>query len=168
VLLPGTLVAQMQIAFTIHTPISKAPSRLGIAVAFAPAQSIRPFVPATVESGEWEITIGFDAARCEIYCEYRQKTHALTTTLPPPATEITIYTDSAAIPTTLTVDPAGLKMPVVRALVSVTQQELDRTKLHEAVGMEQRVERLTSPPARGLRSVRDPEIPLTFALSLRV
>jgi hypothetical protein len=164
--LPGTLAAQTD--FTIRTPIARAPSSLAISLGNASSQTVRTFAPATINAGAWEVTIGFDAARCEIYCEYRKKPHVLTTTLLPPVTEITVYSDSGAIPTTLTIDPAGLKNPVIKALASIAQPELDRTKLRKPDLTQQHSASPPRPSAHPIPAVRNPETSITLLLSLRI
>jgi hypothetical protein len=62
----------------------------------------------TSVSQDWEIEVVFDPALCEISCTYRLKRN--TTLLLPPMTTIRVYTGEGS-PTTLVVDPAGVRFP---------------------------------------------------------
>ena len=67
-------------------------------------------------AGEWDVAVGYDAARCEVYCAYRLKRDEfgrprLTGLLVPPVASIKVYWDSAAAPEDITVDPGGLEQP---------------------------------------------------------
>ncbi|MBZ5617552.1 MAG: hypothetical protein LAQ69_02280 [Acidobacteriia bacterium] len=85
--------------------------------------------PVSTRLGDWEVTVAVDLARCEIYCAYRRIPDALGRTrltglLLPPITAIRFYTDSASNPTTLIVDPAGLRYPAATSTVPVSQEKL--------------------------------------------
>jgi hypothetical protein len=64
---------------------------------------------------DWEITVGFDAARCEIFCTWRPRRDALGLVRPvrflPPLAVVRFYAASGAAPDTFSVDPAGLRFP---------------------------------------------------------
>ncbi len=64
----------------------------------------------------WDVSVGYDAVRCEVFCTYRRTRDsfgptALSHFLLPPATTIRLYGDSGAKPETVIVDPAGLRFP---------------------------------------------------------
>lgn len=64
----------------------------------------------------WDVSVGYDAVRCEVFCAYRRTRDsfgptALTHFLLPPATTIRLYRDSGSKPETVIVDPAGLRFP---------------------------------------------------------
>jgi hypothetical protein len=64
----------------------------------------------------WDVSVGYDAVRCEVFCAYRRTRDsfgptALSHFLLPPATTIRLYGDSGAKPETVIVDPAGLRFP---------------------------------------------------------
>lgn len=102
VCLAGSLRAAASDArFTIRTRVAHAPARIDWSVAHA---------------GEWDVTVGYDAARCEVYCAYRLKRDEfdrprLTGLLVPPIAAIRVYADSASAPETVIIDPGGLEQP---------------------------------------------------------
>jgi hypothetical protein len=64
----------------------------------------------------WDVSVGYDAVRCEVFCTYRRTRDsfgptALSHFLLPPATTIRLYGDSGSNPETVIVDPAGLQFP---------------------------------------------------------
>jgi hypothetical protein len=90
--------------FTVRTRVAHAPVRIDW------------LVP---QAGEWDVTVGYDTVRCEIYCSYRLKRDEfgrprLTGLLLPPVAAIRIYADSGDSQE-ITVDPAGLGQPEIAA-----------------------------------------------------
>lgn len=90
----------------------------------------------------WDVTVGFDSERCEIYCAYRRVHDAFGPTalahfLLPPMTVLRLYRDAGSKPETVVVDPAGLRFP--RATVR-DPMRLERTGI----------------PGRGLAAVAGP------------
>ena len=78
--------------------------------------------------GDWEVTISFDSARCELYCAYRRIPDAfgrtgLINALLPPIAVVRIYTDPIAKPATVIVDPAGLRLRTVTGAATPTYEE---------------------------------------------
>ena len=87
--------------FTVRTKVAHAPARIGWSV---------------ITAGEWDVTVGYDAARCEIYCAYRLKRDEfgrprLSGLLAPPVAAIRVYADSGTAPEDIVVDPGGLEQP---------------------------------------------------------
>jgi hypothetical protein len=60
----------------------------------------------------WDVTVTFDAETCEIHCQYRRKERGLHLFLAP-VTELQVYTDGAANPLRVIIDPAGVRTPVL-------------------------------------------------------
>ncbi len=145
-LLPGALSAQV---FTTRTAVSGAPSKIGISLSYGFAGAEIASKPGTIDAGAWEITVGFDPARCEVYCQYRRKSPApLGASLPPPVADILVYTDSVSTPTRFTVDPAGLRSPVLSAPEFSRPLEIDKTKIRETSFTEQPAGRPFMSPAQ--------------------
>jgi hypothetical protein len=64
----------------------------------------------------WDVSVGYDAVRCEVFCTYRRTRDSFGPTtllhfLLPPTTTIRLYGDSGSKPETVIVDPAGLRFP---------------------------------------------------------
>ena len=96
------------------TRVASAPLKLVPHVTYGPKDSASG--PATTSLGGWEVAVGFDAARCEVFCIYRQKPDRFGQTpvvnlLPPPITIVEVYTGIASKPEIVTFDPAGLGLP---------------------------------------------------------
>jgi hypothetical protein len=68
----------------------------------APAGS-RVEAPAVTHLGDWEVTVSFDEARCEILCVYRNRSERLPIFLPP-AVALRIYSGMQV--STVVIDPA--------------------------------------------------------------
>jgi hypothetical protein len=104
VCLAGSMRASASDAgFTVRTKVAHAPARIDWSVRAA---------------GEWDVTVGFDAARCEVYCAYKLKRDEygrprLTGLLLPPVAAIRLYMDSGAPVETIIVDPGGLEQPEI-------------------------------------------------------
>jgi hypothetical protein len=68
-------------------------------------------VEAHVEAtADWDVTVTFDPATCEVSCQYRQKARGLHLFLPP-VTELRVYRDGVTNPRIYIVDPAGRRLP---------------------------------------------------------
>jgi hypothetical protein len=82
-------------------------------------------VEARVSSvaADWDVSVSFDPATCEIVCEYRRKARGLHLFLPP-VTELRVYRAGVANPEVLFVDPAGLRNPI---MVRTARMALDRS-----------------------------------------
>jgi hypothetical protein len=104
--LPGTLRAQAVADGTvsvIHVP----EAARGLRVEWAATDGW---------SNDWEVAVTFDAAHCDVYCAIRRKRDALGRVpamdlLLPPAVAVRVFSDSVAVPFTVTVDPAGRTAP---------------------------------------------------------
>ena len=59
--------------------------------------------PAVTRLGDWEVTVSFDEARCEILCVYRNRSERLPVLLPP-AVPLRIYSGMQV--STVVIDPA--------------------------------------------------------------
>jgi hypothetical protein len=70
-------------------------------------------VEARVSSAaDWDVSVSFDPATCEVVCEYRRKERGVHLFLPP-VTELRVYRDGPTTPEVMFVDPAGLRNPIV-------------------------------------------------------
>lgn len=115
--------------FTIHVP--QTPSRIELSVGNGSVRTSA--MPAATSVGDWEVTVAFDADRCEISCVYRRirdVTHWL-----PPVAVIRFYASPGSQPTNITIDPAGLTLPTAtgRALVVPEQTCMPPRRLLGAV-----------------------------------
>jgi hypothetical protein len=108
--------------FSIRVPVSGPPSKLEWDVGYSPLDA------GAIRAGDWEVTVEFDAAKCEIHCTYRRTRHAVGTSLVdlwlPPVTAIRVYNNPESKPATMIVDPAGLRLPSAASKVFVTQEKL--------------------------------------------
>lgn len=82
--------------------------------------AMRVEAPSVTQFGGWEVEVTVDEETCEISCDYRLRRDRfgrapVTDLLLPPAIEIRVYTDGASLPTTVTVDPAHTREPVLRS-----------------------------------------------------
>ncbi len=168
VLLPGALSAQV---FTSRTHLAAPPSRFEVSLSYGVgtiAEKVAP-IGGKIDAGDWEITVRFNPATCEIYCSYRRKSARSITavTLPPPLTEIRVFMDSVATPLVFVVDPAGVGLPTLTLTRFSRQQEIDQRKIHSAHLTEQRSERLL-PPSHIVRRIPARENFAPSAYSLRI
>ncbi|SPE40726.1 hypothetical protein SBA3_3880019 [Candidatus Sulfopaludibacter sp. SbA3] len=86
--------------------------------------------------GNWDVTVTWDAAKCEISCAYRFKRQPTAANLlAPPVVSVRLYSDFVSIPEVVTVDPAGLSLPTValHSAVSSNQPYIPGRKLAAAV-----------------------------------
>jgi len=109
--------------FHIRVAISGPPSKIEWDMAYS------SFEAGATRVGDWEVTVAFDAAKCEIHCTYRRAQRAFgATSLAdlwlPPVTTIRLYTDPESQPATVIVDPAGLRLPSAASKTLVTQEKL--------------------------------------------
>jgi hypothetical protein len=79
--------------------------------------------------GGWEVTVDFDAVRCELHCTYRRLRFA-GGLLPRPATTIQVRTDFASKPITIVVDPAGLGLPSAVSVGSARSDDICASGRH--------------------------------------
>src|SRR5579872_379710 len=110
--LPGAARAQ---SYTIHLPKTVLASQFEFSVAYPQTggngsrQAARKVSStagtATAATGDWEVTIALDLARCEITCVYRRLRE--TTHLLPPVAEIHLHSESGPLPDAVVLDPAG-------------------------------------------------------------
>lgn len=144
VLLPGALSAQV---FTSHSHLAAPPSHVEVSLSYGSGAAVEKVAPGKIDAGDWEITVGFDAAACEVYCSYRRKSARPLTavTLPPPLAEIRVFMDSGAVPLVFTFNPAGVGMPVLRPAEFSRQQEIEQRPGNATHSTEQRRECL--PPS---------------------
>lgn len=131
--------------FTVRTKVAHAPARIDWSV---------------VTAGEWDVTVGYDAARCEIYCAYRLKRDEfgrprLSGLLAPPVAAIRIYRDAETAPEDIVVDPGGLEQPGISGHVApaVESAYLPGTRLGD-LGPDGGGGRVVPPP-RPVRAVSD-------------
>jgi len=127
--LQGALPDSGSRIYTIHLPDSELPGNLETYVTYSSARASNVRVPPATSAGDWEVTVGFDAARCGIYCEYRRKRDPFGRTslihpLLPPITAIQFYTGYASKPTIVTIDPSGLSLPAASGNVPLIQERL--------------------------------------------
>ena len=71
--------------------------------------AVSPGDVISLTSGEWEVTVTFDAVHCEVACAYRRIRS--TSLLSPPVTTIRFYPDRWSAAQQTTVDPAGISLP---------------------------------------------------------
>ena len=89
---------------------------------------MRVEAPPVTQFGGWEVEVTVDEETCEISCDYRLRRDRfgrkpVTDLLLPPAIDIRVYTDSASLPTTVTIDPAHTREPVLRSDGLATSEE---------------------------------------------
>ena len=126
---PGRLPAQPAV-YTVHVTHTGPLFRLSWRVGYASTdQGFQDSAALPASLGGWEVTVARDAAHCGISCAYRRKRDgfgraSVLDLLPPPITAIRVYTDPASKPTTVIVDPAGLRLPTVTNRVLVTGDRL--------------------------------------------
>jgi hypothetical protein len=82
--------------------------------------AMRVEAPPVTQFGGWEVEVTVDEETCEISCDYRLRRDRfgrapVTDLLLPPAIDIRIYRDGASLPTTVTIDPAHTREPVLRS-----------------------------------------------------
>ena len=82
--------------------------------------AMRVEAPSVTQFGGWEVEVTVDEETCEISCDYRLRRDRfgrapVTDLLLPPAIDIRIYTDGVSLPTTVTIDPAHTREPVLRS-----------------------------------------------------
>jgi hypothetical protein len=107
--LPGVLRAESEF-YVVRIPQSVAPS--GVASSIS-------------RVGDWEISVAFDATRCEIYCAYRRFGRTpLTSLMRPPIAAIQIWRTPQSQPEVVWADPAGLSLPRVTGRVPVRPEKL--------------------------------------------
>jgi hypothetical protein len=161
VCLPGMLRADSTQTYVIHLS--------------GPMPLAKVEMSVTPASAEWEVTAVYDAARCEIHCTWRRKEDAFGSrrlaSLLPPIAVIRIYSNFAAAPETVTIDPAGLGLPIVTRDVPLRQEAIfiPARKLFVA-GLAQAhgdgaVER---PRAHLLSSAKQPDVTTASTLPLRI
>jgi len=163
--------------YRIHIPSSGLPVNFNFSVAYssmdagfnhgtaATAISAGSFsIAPAARVGGWEVTVVFDTVKCEIYCVYRRIRHAFGRTpvvdlLLPPITVIRLYTNSESEPSTVIVDPAGLRRPAATSNVPVTEAKvyLPGRRLFTAILVQESDhEPPTAPPAPSLSSTFSP------------
>ena len=98
--------------YTVAVPASVAPAKVEFQVAYGSLPGGWATPPASL--GGWEVTVAFDTAHCVIHCTYRRTREAL---LLKPITSIRIYSGPGSKPTTVIVDPAGLRLPSIASQV---------------------------------------------------
>jgi hypothetical protein len=108
--------------YTIPLPASVAAAKVELQVAYGglPAQWANGWPTSATSLGGWKVTVSIDSTHCEIHCTYRRTRDTL---LLKPITLIRIYAGPGSKPTTLIVDPAGLKLPAAASQVAICQQE---------------------------------------------
>jgi hypothetical protein len=72
--------------------------------------------PSVIRQGNWEVTVSFDPAMCEISCVYRLRGDRYGRTpvadiLLPPALDIRVFPEGISAPSTVTIDPARTRGP---------------------------------------------------------
>ena len=169
--------------YTLHVGNSVRPSKFQVSVTYSSSNAaLGPDAPggalliAPASSvGGWEVTVGFDAAHCEIHCAYRRKRDAfgrmsLAGLLLPPITAIQIYEDSASKPLTVIVDPAGLRLPIATGHVVVTESQpgIPGRRLCASVPGRQSGCAATSPRAHFSSTDNHPETSFSAAAPLRI
>jgi hypothetical protein len=94
--------------YTVPFPASLAPAKVEFRVAYGSLPGEWAASPASL--GGWEVTVAFDPMHCVIHCTYRRTRDAV---LLQPVTSIRIYAGpgTGGEPTTVIVDPAGLRFP---------------------------------------------------------
>ena len=116
-----------QAVYTIHLPEFGAQAKFAVRASIETAPASGAGSGSATRVGDWEVTVAVDLSRCEIYCVYRQRRDGSGRTpvvsLLPPVTVIRVYGDPASAPTTVIVDPAGLRLPVVGSLVLPIRDE---------------------------------------------
>ncbi|HEY2015588.1 MAG TPA: hypothetical protein VGH38_18920 [Bryobacteraceae bacterium] len=120
---PGILKAQV---YTIHIPQAAVTSRFELSVAYpVGGGGVKSRMvssvggTATAGAGDWEVTVGLDAVRCEITCVYRRLRES--TQLLPPLAEIKLDGEFRSAPATIVVDPAGLRFPTAASRAAVSE-----------------------------------------------
>ena len=109
--------------YTVPIPASVAPAKLEFQVTYGSLPGA--WATSATSLGGWEVTVAFDAAHCVIHCTYRRTRDAL---LLQPITSIRISNWgqgpwAGGQPTTVTVDPAGLRFPSIASLVVICPEE---------------------------------------------
>lgn len=162
VCLPGMLRADDGSRdYVIHLSGSTPPAKLELSV--------------TPASAEWEVTAVYDAARCEIHCTWRRKEDAFGSrrlvSLLPPMAVIRMYSNFAAPPDTVTIDPAGLGLPGVTCDVPLRREAIfmPAKKLFVAVPAQaDAYGAVELPRAQFLSSAGQPDVTASSTLPLRI
>jgi hypothetical protein len=97
-----------QRVYKVNTPHAGLGSRVEFEVGGRTA-AVAPGDVISVTSGEWEVTVTFDAVHCEVACAYRRI--RATSLLSPPVTTIRFYPERLSAAQQTTVDPAGISLP---------------------------------------------------------
>jgi hypothetical protein len=89
-----------------------------------------PQAPTKIEwtvlgaSPDWDITVTFDAAHCDIYCEIHRRPEAFGRGLSlPPAIALQIFPDGVSRPIRTIVDPGGDTLPFAHSRTQITLTE---------------------------------------------
>jgi hypothetical protein len=115
--LPGAARAQVESrVYRLPIPQTAVPSSVALSLSYSAGGSVAGN-GGTATLGDWDVTVGVDSDHCEILCVYRRVRYA--THLMPPVAEIRMYADRTQQPITLTVDPAGTRLPVAGPPVRV-------------------------------------------------
>jgi hypothetical protein len=72
-------------------------------------------------SPDWDVTVTFDAAHCDVYCEIHRKPETFGRGLQiPPAVALQIFSDAVTRPVKTVVDPSGRKLPSAENRTQIT------------------------------------------------
>jgi hypothetical protein len=129
----------------------------------------------TPASAEWEVTAVYDAARCEVHCTWRRKEDAFASrrlaSLLPPMAVIRMYSNFAAAPDTVTIDPAGLGLPGATRDVPLRQEAIfipARKLFVAALAQADDYGAIERPRARFLSSTEQRDVTTASTLPLRI
>jgi hypothetical protein len=147
--------------YVIHLSGSTPPAKLELSV--------------TPASAEWEVTAVYDAARCEIHCTWRRKEDALGSrrlvSLLPPIAVIRMYSNFAATPDSVTIDPAGLGLPGVTRDLPLRQEAIFMPARKLCVAIPAQADghgAVERPRAQFLSSDEQPDVTASSTLPLRI